>query len=301
MGRTAAINMILACGIFLLAVHCEVLPRNAISNSLSGAQHVAPDERSALADLFKATGGDHWKKKDGWLGAEGTECSWYGVECFDGDGGSSGITGLDLYANNLEGQIPHSLRQLTQLKSLNVYGNHLTGTLPDSLIERWLAGGLTVIAEPALLTDVSEIDYRLDPSALLCGQREFVLRSNSHATSFTTKCRSATPSDSATYCEVMEGRIYTEFPRLSWLIEKSCYFALEPRYSANVTEGTFEMTRVVKSGKAHEVEDYAEAGPFSLWTTHRSIQGVVSSLSWESTKRLSKCPSWDTLKNSTKP
>ncbi|HET9401517.1 MAG TPA: hypothetical protein VFO34_11260 [Candidatus Acidoferrales bacterium] len=299
--RTTATNVILACSLVFFSVQVDTSRRNARANSFPTAQRVAPEERSALADLFKATGGEHWKKKDGWLGTPGTECSWYGVECFDAGGESSGITGLELYANDLEGQIPPSFAHLSHLKSLNVYGNHLSGTLPDSLIERWLAGHLAVIAEPALLTDVSEIDYRFDPSALLCGQQELILRSNSQATSFTTKCRNATPRDRVTYCEVKEGHIYSEFPRLSWLIEKSGYFALEPSYSTSVTDGAFEFTRVIKAGKAHEIEDYAEAGPFALWTVHRSIEGVATSLSWESVKRLPKCPSWDSLKNSPTP
>ena len=38
-------------------------------------------EREALIALYNATDGDNWTCNDGWLGAPGTECSWYGVTC----------------------------------------------------------------------------------------------------------------------------------------------------------------------------------------------------------------------------
>jgi hypothetical protein len=299
--RSTATVTILVSSLFFLFRHDVVRPRNSIANSFSTPQRIAPEERSALADIYEATRGGHWKKSGSWLGTVGTECSWYGVECSSTDGVSLSITGLDLSNNNLDGQILDSFAQLGHLKSLNLYGNHLSGTLPPLLVERWLAGDLAVIADPALLTDVSELDYRFDPSALLCGQKEFILRSDGHAASFTKKCRNASPRDRVTYCEVGEGRISYAFPRLAWLLEKSGYLALKPRYSARTTDSTFESTRVVKSGKSHEIEDYAEAGPLALWTMHRSIEGVVSSLEWKSARTLPKCPSWNSLKTSRTP
>ncbi|CAA7407533.1 unnamed protein product [Spirodela intermedia] len=43
------------------------------------------------------------------------------------------FAGMDLSSNHLEGQIPHSIGNLTSLKSLNLSFNHLTGLIPTTL------------------------------------------------------------------------------------------------------------------------------------------------------------------------
>ena len=44
---------------------------------------ILPAERAVLLALYASTNGAEWKHHDGWGGASGTECSWYGVACRD--------------------------------------------------------------------------------------------------------------------------------------------------------------------------------------------------------------------------
>ncbi len=89
-------------------------------------------ERAALIDLYNSTNGSGWKDHTGWLGALGTECNWYGIRC------SSDATGLHVFdislrQNQLNGRIPASLGQLTNLQRLFLDSNQLSGSIPDSL------------------------------------------------------------------------------------------------------------------------------------------------------------------------
>jgi Leucine-rich repeat (LRR) protein len=82
-------------------------------------------ERIALIDLYNKTNGDGWINRTGWLGAEGTECSWYGVVCVDGT-----IRSLQLSANALQGVLPGTLSELRELTSLMLPNNQISGPLP---------------------------------------------------------------------------------------------------------------------------------------------------------------------------
>ncbi len=87
-----------------------------------------PDlERQALVDLYRSTGGDAWRRADGWLGPEGTECGWYGVRC---DAAQTTVTSLVLDSNNLRGELPASLSDLGGLRYVNLRGNALAGGGP---------------------------------------------------------------------------------------------------------------------------------------------------------------------------
>ena len=86
---------------------------NCLGQDASGRAHsdytlgVSPQERQALVDLYDATGGDHWKRHDGWLGPAGNECNWYGVTCGGGLGPTSvAVIDLVLQENNLAGSVP---------------------------------------------------------------------------------------------------------------------------------------------------------------------------------------------------
>ena len=103
----------------------------ALAVAASAAAAVPTSEREALVALYQATGGANWKNKTNWLGAAGTECTWYGVEC-DGD---ANVIRLLLYDNNLTGRIPPDLRKLTRLEILHLWDNALSGPIPPELGE----------------------------------------------------------------------------------------------------------------------------------------------------------------------
>ena len=110
----------------------------SIDSNQSLAQ-VSSIERDALLTLFETTGGTQWKRTAGWdtsPGSAGTECSWYGVECFEGT-----VVSLDLTGNSLTGSIPEELGNLANLKLLELNFNELVGSIPPEL------GGLSNLEE----------------------------------------------------------------------------------------------------------------------------------------------------------
>ncbi len=42
---------------------------------------ISPSERAALIALYHSADGAHWRNNKNWLGPEGTECQWHGVQC----------------------------------------------------------------------------------------------------------------------------------------------------------------------------------------------------------------------------
>ena len=131
---------------------------------LNGAAEatIPTGEREALLTLYQSTGGNGWVDNSGWLGSVGSECSWYGVTCDEGEtavvdialwsnglvgtipssiGDFSALRGLALAANDLTGPIPSSIGNLGSLVSLNLQENRLTGEIPSAL------GSLTNLEE----------------------------------------------------------------------------------------------------------------------------------------------------------
>jgi len=91
---------------------------------------VPAQERDALIALYNSTNGANWKKKTHWLGAVGTECTWYGVRC---NSARSNITSLTLDVNQLGGSIPTEIGNLTNLEILDLFRNQLSGSIPAEL------------------------------------------------------------------------------------------------------------------------------------------------------------------------
>ena len=88
----------------------------------------AEDRRTALAALYHATQGSSWAISDNWL-SDMPLGAWYGVT--DAAGGQ--VTGLALGYNDLNGEIPAELGNLTNLVQLDLSTNELTGTIPSEL------------------------------------------------------------------------------------------------------------------------------------------------------------------------
>lgn len=97
-------------------------------------------QKTALLDLFKATGGESWTIKDGW-NTDAELKDWYGIK-MDG----KHVIEISLPGNNLKGSIPTSIGEehavtrseeknvtLAFLKVLNLSNNELTGEIPASI------------------------------------------------------------------------------------------------------------------------------------------------------------------------
>lgn len=122
--------------------------------SLSCGEH--PDY-NALIDFYDSTNGPNWLNNSGWPeGKAGISCDpcnfngspWYGlncrngrVTCLDMDGEVSCGTGTG-DGNNLNGPLPKSINQLTQLEYLILSKNKITGQLIDEVYDltnlKWL-------------------------------------------------------------------------------------------------------------------------------------------------------------------
>ena len=97
-----------------------------------GGCEVSESERQALVDLYLATNGDDWKKNENWLSGDPCDSHWYGIStplnpC------TTSVRALSLEYNSLEGTLPSSLGNLSQLQTIHLYDNTLNGTLPSSL------------------------------------------------------------------------------------------------------------------------------------------------------------------------
>ena len=122
----------------------------------------AATDRAALAALYNATGGANWQNNGNWL-SNAPMGEWHGVTT-DSDGR---VTQLILDNNQLTGEIPAELGNLTYLTELHLDNNQLTGEIPAELgnltyLERlWLGGNqLTgeIPAELGNLTNLKDLD-----------------------------------------------------------------------------------------------------------------------------------------------
>lgn len=280
----------------------------AFLGALVGTQGAEPlpipeAERNALIAVYRSAGGEHWKNHDGWLGERGTECDWHGVLCGFGESSGEALTQsvweLDLNDNGLAGTMPSELDALANLHELRFYGSRLTGTLPPGIRERWESGRLTVQGY-ASLAGVSEIKLQY-LSSVFCQDFEATLRSDGSVVLGSERCKGKPRmkwqggKGLGVSCETQSGwtdRFGDAFGRLAWLLEKQGFFDLNGQYSIPITHGGFMTTSVVRREERKTVEDYAEAGPMSLWLIESAIQGVIRDAQWEKTTRAGGTCSW---------
>ena len=84
--------------------------------------------RAVLVAIYNATDGPNWANNTNWL-SDRPIGEWYGVST-DANGR---VVDLSLRENQLTGQIPPELGNLSNLQSLNLWGNQLTGEIPTEL------------------------------------------------------------------------------------------------------------------------------------------------------------------------
>jgi len=82
----------------------------------------------ALVDLYNSTNGVNWKNNTNWLTIAPVS-SWFGTTT----NSNNRVTGVNLYGNNLIGNLPTSLGKLASLDSLELGQNQLSGNIPASL------------------------------------------------------------------------------------------------------------------------------------------------------------------------
>ncbi|KPL71305.1 hypothetical protein ADM99_11425 [Leptolinea tardivitalis] len=101
-----------------------------------GVSEIPTAECQALVDLFDSTSGSSWTVNTNWKQTN-EPCSWYGVSCSVGHVTGLNFNGIDtgerFSGNNLVGNLPDSLSNLTNLHQLLMENNQINGTIPLSL------------------------------------------------------------------------------------------------------------------------------------------------------------------------
>ena len=87
---------------------------------------VAINDSLALRDLYSSTHGNHWRIKTGWLTKKPVS-EWYGITV-----SANRVTEIHLIDNNLDGRLPYSIGNLTNLTVINLGTNKLKGNIPAS-------------------------------------------------------------------------------------------------------------------------------------------------------------------------
>ena len=108
----------------------NAVARGSVLNNTWGhgfAQLPSPD-RPALVAFYNAADGANWTDNTNWV-TNAPVGQWYGVTT----NGNGRVTEINLTRNQLKGEIPPELANLTNLKVLALGGNELTGTIPTWL------------------------------------------------------------------------------------------------------------------------------------------------------------------------
>jgi Leucine-rich repeat (LRR) protein len=87
----------------------------------------AIEDSLVLVDLYNSTNGANWENHTNWLSKKPFS-TWAGIQAPNGR-----VTGIDLYDNNLKGNLPASLGNLTRLNYLVLSYNELNGRIPASI------------------------------------------------------------------------------------------------------------------------------------------------------------------------
>jgi hypothetical protein len=88
----------------------------------TGQSSIPPQEIAALVALYDALDGDKWRRRHGWKQPTVDPETWFGVEVMMGH-----VIAIELPANELRGEIPACLDQLSYLRVLDLSKNRLHG------------------------------------------------------------------------------------------------------------------------------------------------------------------------------
>ena len=133
--RLTILSLVLALAlpVALLACDPEEPPASSTSDGATAAplptlaQTSTETDRDALVALYNATNGPRWSANEGWL-SDAPISTWTGVALFEDLGPL-----LVLSQNQLSGEIPPELGNLSYLTRLYLNENELSGVIPSEL------------------------------------------------------------------------------------------------------------------------------------------------------------------------
>src|SRR6056300_191683 len=103
---------------FKLLVICFLISAYSFAN-------VSQTEKSALIALYNSTNGANWNST--W-DINASVDTWYGLKIED-----NSVVEINLRFNNLSGNLPQEIGELTNLRKISLGFNKLTGEIPSSL------------------------------------------------------------------------------------------------------------------------------------------------------------------------
>ncbi|MDH5606049.1 MAG: hypothetical protein OEY93_04110 [Anaerolineae bacterium] len=132
------ISLLMALALAAGVIPAQAAPQQIIvfTDCASSSAFISTTDCNALMDLYTATSGASWKNtvavNNIWgPGGDQDPCTWYGVTC---DTTTKRVTKLILFNNNLNGTLPASIGDLTELTELTLDNNlSLGGTIPASI------------------------------------------------------------------------------------------------------------------------------------------------------------------------
>ena len=142
----------------------------AIPNYNCALQKAIPEDQClALVKIYESTGGADWTVSTNWLESD-DPCNWHGVSCVNGT-----VVSLDLFNNNLTGELPLEIGALPDLETLTVNDNPLKGPVPltitmlDLRLFHFHNTGLCEPADPTFQDWLFGVVYRVS-SGVFCSQ-----------------------------------------------------------------------------------------------------------------------------------
>ena len=89
-------------------------------------------EREILEIFYHATDGPNWKRNDNWL-SDKPLSEWFGIKVHENSNSKFIVKVINLFSNNLKGEIPKEIGKLINLKGLYLYNNKLIGEIPKEI------------------------------------------------------------------------------------------------------------------------------------------------------------------------
>ncbi len=237
-------------------------------------------ERKALEAFFLATGGHDWTDSTGWLGANGTECDWYGLICGVNESGQLTITGITLRNNNLRGVLPKELSDLSNLSALYIPGNVLRVVLPADMLERLDSGELRIsLAGSSLREFPTEIVLEASPTSTRCSAYAITVYSSNRIEIQEEFCSGGAQSVQD-MCRTRTGGVGSGgFLKLGRMVQK--LLNSEIRFPEHVATGiTVYRLSMRVNGEMQRFVYYGEAAPIEVWAASQIIEGVAARAFW---------------------
>ena len=114
-------------------------------------------DRAALAALYHATDGPNWRDNTSWL-SDKPLSKWYGVTTEEEEG-EGRVVQLDLKNNQLRGELPPELGNLSRLTELKLQNNQLSGEIPPELGALSNLTGLLAPQQPVERDDSARVGH----------------------------------------------------------------------------------------------------------------------------------------------